>query len=106
MALAALHAGHGPAFARALMHAHWGEGRDISQPEELKALAARLGLDGEALLATASQSTIKDELRSNTDAAIKRGVFGVPTFFVGRAMFWGNDRLPLLRAYLKGELHA
>ena len=47
---------------------------------------------------------VKDQLRQNTEEAVKRGAFGAPTFFVGDKMFWGNDRLPLLEAHLKGQL--
>jgi 2-hydroxychromene-2-carboxylate isomerase len=39
------------------------------------------------------EPSIKDELRATTEDAIRRGAFGVPTFFVGREMFWGHDRM-------------
>jgi 2-hydroxychromene-2-carboxylate isomerase len=106
VACAALEAGQGPAFARAVMHAHWGEGRDIGQPTELAQIASRLGLDGAALLTRAQDQLIKDMLRTFTDDAIKRGAFGAPTIFVGEQMFWGNDRLVLLEDFLKGKLAA
>jgi hypothetical protein len=44
--------------------------------------------------------TAKATLRGNTDEAIARGVFGVPTVVIGRELFWGVDALPLARAYL------
>ncbi len=105
-AIAADRAGQGAAFARALMAAHWGEGRDISQPDELKAVAATVGLDGDAILAATQDPAVKEALKANTEEAVQRGVFGAPTFFVGTEMFWGNDRLQLLRAHLKGKLAA
>ena len=43
------------------------------------------------------QPTIKETLKANTDEAIARGAFGVPSFFVGDDMYFGNDRLDLLR---------
>ncbi len=43
---------------------------------------------------------MKDRLRANTDEAVERGAFGAPTFFVGDAMFFGNDRIPFLEAAL------
>lgn len=46
---------------------------------------------------------IKNELKSNTDAAITRGLFGVPTMAVDDKLFWGFDALPMLRAYLEGD---
>jgi 2-hydroxychromene-2-carboxylate isomerase len=105
-AIAADRAGKGAEFAKAVMTAHWGEGRDISQAEELKAVAADVGLDGEAIVAATQDPAVKEALKANTDEAIRRGAFGAPTFFVGEEMFWGNDRLELLRAYLTGELAA
>ena len=105
-AIAADRAGKGAEFAKAVMAAHWGEGRDISQPDELKAVAAAVGLDGDAILAATQDSAVKETLKNNTEEAIKRGAFGAPTFFVGEEMFWGNDRLELLRAHLKGKLAA
>ncbi len=43
----------------------------------------------------------EDELRNTAAEAHRRGAFGVPTFFVGDRMFWGNDRLVLVRHYLR-----
>ena len=45
---------------------------------------------------------MKAELRANTDAAIARGLFGVPTCEVDGRLFWGFDALPMLREYLEG----
>ncbi len=44
---------------------------------------------------------VKERLRANTDEAVARGAFGAPTFFVGDAMFWGNDRMHFVEAALK-----
>jgi len=46
---------------------------------------------------------VKDQLKANTEEAIARGVFGVPTFVVDDKVFWGLDALPMLRAYLDGD---
>ena len=46
---------------------------------------------------------VKAELKANTDAAIARGLFGVPTYAVDDKLFWGFDALPMLRAYLEGD---
>jgi len=69
----------------------------------IQALAAldHAGLDGKALLALSETQEVKDALRRNTDLALARGVFGVPTFFVGERSFWGNDRLHFVEAELK-----
>ena len=46
---------------------------------------------------------VKAELKANTDGAIARGLFGVPTYAVDDKLFWGFDALPMLRAYLEGD---
>ncbi len=50
-----------------------------------------------------AQPSIDDELAATTREAFERGAFGVPTFFAGDRMFWGNDRLVLLRHHLSGR---
>lgn len=92
------------AFTLALLKAYWVEGQDLSQPEVVASLIKNFGLDAEALLAKAASQPVKDQLRSNTEDAIARSVFGAPTFFIGKQMFWGNDRLPLMAAYLNGDI--
>jgi len=102
--IAADQAAQGVPFALAALTAYWAEGADLTQPEAVAAIAGKLGLDGAAILAATGEAAVKDVLRANTEDAIARGVFGAPTFFIGKQMFWGNDRLPLMSAFLKGEL--
>jgi 2-hydroxychromene-2-carboxylate isomerase len=45
------------------------------------------------LVAALDDASIKDELRTATEAAARRGVFGVPTFLVGGELYWGHDRM-------------
>ena len=61
------------------------------------------GLDAEDWLARASDETVKEQLKANTEAAVKRGVFGAPTMFVGNEMFFGQDRLDFVEDALKGS---
>ncbi|MBN9583414.1 MAG: 2-hydroxychromene-2-carboxylate isomerase [Afipia sp.] len=85
-------------FATAVFEAYWGEDQDISQDEVLTRVCARVGLDAAALFAGIGEQAIKDALKANTDEAIARGVFGSPTIFLdGTDMYFGNDRLPLIR---------
>jgi len=58
------------------------------------------GLDGGGLLAATQDPIIKSKLAENTDAAVARGVFGIPTYFVGDEMFFGKDRLDQVEAEL------
>lgn len=88
-------------FARAVFQAYWGRDVDISQDAALAEICARLGIDGAAFFAGIAEPAIKDKLRANTEELIRRGGFGTPTLFVdGGDMYFGNDRLPLVRAAL------
>ena len=92
-------------WSRAVFEAYWGEDRDVSRDDEVRALAERVGLDPDALLTRIASPEIKAKLRDNTDELIARGGFGSPTMFVDETdMYFGNDRLPLLRAALKGDV--
>jgi 2-hydroxychromene-2-carboxylate isomerase len=86
--------------AQALLHAHWGEGRDLSSPEAVAEVAAGLTIGRDALLEGVADQRIKDRLKARTQAAIDRGVFGSPFIFVDGEPFWGADRLPQVEAWL------
>jgi 2-hydroxychromene-2-carboxylate isomerase len=89
-------------FATAVFETYWGDDRDISQDAVLREICARVGLDADALLAAQAAEDIKAQLRANTDEVMARGGFGSPTIFVsGTDMYFGNDRLPLVRAALE-----
>ena len=87
------------AFAEAVFQAYWTHDRDISQDSVLADIATAQGIDAAALLAAIATPQVKALLKANTDEVIARGGFGSPTFFVGgNDMYFGNDRMPLLRA--------
>jgi 2-hydroxychromene-2-carboxylate isomerase len=86
--------------AKALLRAHWGEGRDLGAPEAVAEVAAGFGIDRQALLAAVADPRIKDRLKEQTRAAIERGVFGSPFIVVDGEPFWGADRLPHVEAWL------
>lgn len=100
-AVAALQDGVFPAYHHAVMKAYWGDGKDIGDRDVLVAVANAAGLDGEALVSRTDDPGVKDQLKTNTDEAVTRGVFGAPTFFVGDEMFWGNDRLDFVEEALR-----
>lgn len=87
-------------YATAAFEAYFGEDRDIARDDVLSDVATRAGLDAGRLLAAAAGDDAKRRLRANTEELIARGGFGSPSMFVGDQMFFGNDRLPLVRAAL------
>ncbi|MBN9537528.1 MAG: 2-hydroxychromene-2-carboxylate isomerase [Reyranella sp.] len=87
-------------YATAAFEAYWGGDLDISKEAVLADIAARAGLERQRFFAGIETDTCKARLRTNTDELITRGGFGSPTIFVGDQMFFGNDRLPLIRAAL------
>ncbi len=96
-AVVAQSAGCFPAYHSAMFRAMWAEGVNLGDPNIVKDMFTRLGMDPEGV----EREDVKDRLRANTDEAIARGAFGAPTFFVGDAMFWGNDRMDFVAAALK-----
>ena len=88
-------------YASAAFEAYWSDDRDLSKEDVLAGIAARAGLERQSFFAAIETEPCKARLRANTDELIKRGGFGSPTMFVGSSMFFGNDRLPLVRAALE-----
>ncbi|MDH4172546.1 MAG: 2-hydroxychromene-2-carboxylate isomerase [Betaproteobacteria bacterium] len=79
-----------------IFDAIWTTGAEASDPTTFKALAKELGVDESRL----ASPEVKDALRKNTEAAIARGVFGVPTYEVDGELFWGADALGFVNAFL------
>jgi len=82
-----------PGFVRGVYRANFAEDRDIAAPAVLADVLAGLGVSAEAILAAAQSAEVKQRLRAHTDEAMRRGIFGAPSFTVGEELFWGNDRL-------------
>lgn len=100
-ALVAKKAGKLTEFMDAVFQAYYVDGRNIDYPEVLKELAVELGLDSETIISAINDPEIQQEIDAETKAAAEKGVFGIPTFFVGDDMYWGNDRLIFVEAALK-----
>jgi 2-hydroxychromene-2-carboxylate isomerase len=89
-------------FATAVFEAYWGRDEDISQDAVLAALCRQCGIDEAAFFAGIADAAVKAQLKANTDELIARGGFGSPTIYVdGHDMYFGNDRMPLVRAALR-----
>jgi 2-hydroxychromene-2-carboxylate isomerase len=91
------------AFASAVFEAYWSREEDISQDAVLLKICQNLGIDGAEFLAGIAQPAIKEQLKSNTEEVIRRGGFGSPTMFLGDDMYFGNDRLALLKAAISRQ---
>jgi 2-hydroxychromene-2-carboxylate isomerase len=88
-------------FARAVFEAYWGRDLDISMDAVLHEICERVGVDPTKFFAGIADQAIKDQLKANTDEVMARGGFGSPTIFVDKTdMYFGNDRLPLIREAL------
>jgi 2-hydroxychromene-2-carboxylate isomerase len=87
-------------FAQAVYHAHWGEGRDMSTVDQVAEVAEILGLGKAELDAACADPAVKQRLKDETDASLKRGVFGSPFIFVDGEPFWGADRLNQVERWL------
>ncbi len=89
-------------FARAVFETYWGDDKDISQDAVLTEICKRVGIDPQKFFAGIGEQAIKDQLKANTDEVMARGGFGSPTIFVDKTdMYFGNDRLPLIREALQ-----
>lgn len=89
--------------AHALFALGWAQGGDVGDPAAISAALIDASLDGPALLAKAGAPEIKEALRRETEAAIERGVFGIPTFAVNDTLFWGLDQLEYVELALRGR---
>ncbi len=94
-------------FAQAAFEAYWTRDEDISQDAVIRDLCKTCDIDADALFAGIAQDAVKQQLRVNTEELIARGGFGSPTMFVdGHDMYFGNDRLPLIRRKLEQKRKA
>ena len=88
----------------AIYRAMWVDGRNLNDIGEVAKVLAAAGLDAQKFGNRIQDQDVKDRLKTTTEQAVARGVFGAPTSFVGDMMFFGNDRLPFVEMALKGEL--
>ena len=82
----------------ALFHHVWHGGADAADPQRLETLVQQIAPPRDP-----NGDEVKAQLKAHTDAAIKQGLFGVPTMVVDGKPFWGFDALPMLRDYLRGD---
>ena len=98
MLLVADQDGRGVQFVEAMLPKIWEEGVDVLDPASLGNAVAEAGFDAKDLFERSQSDEIKQGLVTNTDNAVERGAFGIPTMFVGpkggaTEMFFGKERL-------------
>jgi 2-hydroxychromene-2-carboxylate isomerase len=86
----------------ALFAATWGGGGGIDGAERVAAVLRDAGIDEAPLMARSSEPEAKERLRRNTEDALARGAFGVPTMFVEGEMFFGFDSFPEIEDFMRG----
>ncbi len=90
-------------FARALATEVFVTDRKTLGRADLPGIAAGIGLDAARFTALLDAPETKAAAQAIQDEAVSKGVFGVPSFVVGKRVIWGNDRIPLLRHLLEGR---
>lgn len=95
--------GHLDRYSDLVFDAMWRDGVKMDEEEAIASVLRQGGLDAAHLLAAIAEDGVKATLKSLTEAAVARGVFGAPTFFVGDEMFFGQDRLDFVEEALLGR---
>jgi 2-hydroxychromene-2-carboxylate isomerase len=92
-----------PEFVKRVYHANFAEDRDIADRAVVRDCLVGVVEDPDALLEASGAPEVKDRLRANTERAASLGIFGAPTFVVGKELFWGNDRLEQALKFASNE---
>ena len=88
-------------YMQSMFDSMWLKGLNLNDQEILTQVASESGIDPNDFAEGISSNEIKDELRANTQFAIDKGAFGVPTYFLENEMFWGIDSIKFLLESLK-----
>jgi 2-hydroxychromene-2-carboxylate isomerase len=99
--IAAQNAGVGDAYLDAVLAGFWEQGAMMGDMGIIADVLNAAGLDGAALMEATAQPEVKATLMANTENAVARGAFGIPTFFVGDDMFFGKERLDQVEEALR-----
>lgn len=82
-----------PEFSRRVFQANYADDQDIAKEEVIRRILKDMGQDADGVLTAALSPENKEALKVETQEAFDKDIFGVPTFFAGDEIFWGNDRL-------------
>ncbi len=84
------------AYVTAMFQALWVQQRNLADPAVVASVLQEAGFDPEQFLAWTTDAQVKAALKEATEEAVRRGVFGAPSCFVGEQMFFGQDRLDFI----------
>lgn len=82
-----------PQYLEAVFHHMWEAPKKMDDPAIAAEAIASSGLDAQRLLTRAQEHEVKAKLMANTEAAAKRGAFGIPSFFIGDDLYFGKNTL-------------
>ncbi len=102
LAVAAQKAGYLPRYIAAVCHHMWEAPKKMDDPATIRAALLESGLDADALIAAAQTPEVKQALMDNTERAVERGAFGIPTFFVDGDIYFGKNTLRDVEEALAG----
>tara|TARA_B100001758_G_C18352156_1_gene580504 strand:+ start:468 stop:1073 length:606 start_codon:yes stop_codon:yes gene_type:complete len=86
-----------------IMEALWVKELDIDDEETLKSIISKLIPTAEELIDFSKQEKVSNEIKKNTEKALKSSVFGAPTYIIDEEVFWGQDRLDFVERYIKRQ---
>ena len=92
-----------PSYMDAAFRGMWRDGLNMADEAVFAGALEGGGLDAAHVMRRINEDGVKDKLKTYTAAAVARGIFGAPTFFVGDEMFFGQDRLEFVEEALQGR---
>ena len=92
-----------PDVVRILFRATWSERADMGDPNDIARVLNEAGFDGNAMVSRTRNAEVKEALKREVALALERGIFGVPIVDCDGELFWGNDRLDMVRLRLQGK---
>jgi 2-hydroxychromene-2-carboxylate isomerase len=88
-------------YLSAIFNALWAEKLNMESPEVVAEVLSKVGIEATDFKVRISEPEVKARLKSSTEEAVARGVFGAPSFFVNGEMFFGQDRLSFVEDALR-----
>jgi len=86
--------------AHRVLKAVWQQEKNPADPATLAALITEIGQDADRVMQLGSDPQWAERRRTDTQAALAKGVFGAPSYVIGEEIFWGQDRLGFVERHL------